>query len=75
MISFAIEFYRLRLRDKSVRNSDAAIAQLDACLTALEHIDRNANVGLVIQSMCEEIATRSGHSEAGRTHSVAGRGD
>ena len=74
VISFAVEHYRLRLRDTSVRNSDAVIGQLDACLTALEQIDRNANVGLIIQAMCEEIAARPGLSKAAGTHSAAGRG-
>lgn len=75
VISFAIEFYRLRLRDNSVRNSDATIAQLDACLTALEQIDRNANVGLIIQAMCEGIAARPARAEPGRAHSMAGRSE
>ena len=29
---------------------------LDACLRAVEHVDRNANLGLVIQRWCEEIS-------------------
>lgn len=74
VISFAVEYYRLRLRDKSVRNSNAAIGQLEACLTALEQIDRNANVGLIIQAMCEEIAARPAHAEPARAQSMAGRG-
>ena len=32
-----------------------ALGALDASLRALEHIDRNANLGLVIQRWCEEI--------------------
>lgn len=59
-VGFGVEYYRLRLRDKSMRNSDAAVAALEACLTAGEQIDRNANVGLVIQAMCEGIATQAG---------------
>ena len=34
----------------------SAVQALDACLAALEHIDRNANLGLVIQHWCEELA-------------------
>ena len=34
----------------------SAIDALDACLRAIEHVDRNANLGLVIQRWCEEIA-------------------
>lgn len=32
-----------------------ALASLEACLRASEHVDRNANLGLVIQRWCEEI--------------------
>jgi DNA polymerase-3 subunit delta' len=35
-----------------------ALDALDACLRAIEHTDRNANLGLVIQRWCEEIASR-----------------
>jgi DNA polymerase-3 subunit delta' len=31
------------------------LASLDASLRALEHVDRNANLGLVVQRWCEEI--------------------
>ncbi|MGD9633611.1 MAG: hypothetical protein AB7U97_10065, partial [Pirellulales bacterium] len=31
------------------------IESLDASLRALEHVDRNANLGLVVQRWCEEI--------------------
>ena len=37
---------------------DGAIDALDASLRAIEHVDRNANLGLVIQRWCEEIADR-----------------
>jgi DNA polymerase-3 subunit delta' len=49
VIGFAVEFYRARLRL-------ASATELDACLRALEYIDRNANLGLVIQNWCEELA-------------------
>jgi hypothetical protein len=29
---------------------------LDACLAALHYVDRNANLGMVIQNWCEELA-------------------
>ena len=56
VIGFAIESYRLRLREETVPAADASIRALDACLTALEQIDRNANLGLVIQSWCERLS-------------------
>lgn len=31
-------------------------AALDGCLEAIEHVDRNANLGLVIQNWCEVLA-------------------
>jgi DNA polymerase-3 subunit delta' len=54
IIDFAIENYRFQLRDdpKSVQKSARG---LDASLTALEQIDRNANVGLIIQRWCESL--------------------
>lgn len=36
----------------------APIESLDASLRALEHVDRNANLGLVVQHWCEEIVGR-----------------
>jgi len=35
---------------------DRSADSLDACVRAIEHIDRNANLGLIIQRWCEEIA-------------------
>jgi DNA polymerase-3 subunit delta' len=54
IIDFAIENYRSQLRDQpnSVQKSARG---LDASLIALEQIDRNANVGLVIQRWCESL--------------------
>lgn len=45
---------------KAERNlsSGQALESLDACLRAVEQVDRNANLGLVIQRWCEEIAGR-----------------
>lgn len=53
VIGFAVEFYRSKLR--SVESRESNVRSLDACLMALEHIDRNANLGLVIHRWCEEL--------------------
>jgi DNA polymerase III subunit delta' len=45
-------------KSEKYRYANRPIDSLDACLRALEHIDRNANLGLVIQRWCEEIALR-----------------
>jgi hypothetical protein len=38
---------------------------MNACLVALEYIDRNANLGIVIQNWCEEMAAaRKGRSSS-----------
>ena len=58
VIGFAVEFYRSLMRNELAPNS--ALPALDACLTALEQIDRNANVGLVIQTWCESLAKSRG---------------
>jgi DNA polymerase-3 subunit delta' len=42
------------------RNREAVIEALDACLAALEYVDRNANLGLVIQNWCEELVSAGG---------------
>jgi DNA polymerase-3 subunit delta' len=64
VIDFAVEFYRTRLREESVPAADGVILALDACLTALEHIDRNANLGLVIQGWCEGLSEMAGRGAA-----------
>ena len=48
-----LSFIARVMRNELAPNS--ALLSLDACLTALEQIDRNANVGLVIQTWCEEV--------------------
>jgi hypothetical protein len=58
VIGFVIEIYRSKLRANPLREAD--IQALDACLLALEQIDRNANLGLVIQHWCEELSGFSG---------------
>ena len=64
LISFAIEFYRYRLRDEARSELVKSVDALDSCLMALEHIDRNANLGLVIQNWCEELAGKASRLSA-----------
>ena len=54
VIGFAVESYRSRLRIDQPHEADTQA--LEACLAALEQIDRNANLGLVIQDWCEELS-------------------
>lgn len=60
LIGFAVDFYRSRLRCGIPQ--EAEIRLLDACLAAHEQIDSNANLGMVIQHLCEQI---SGFSSVG----------
>ena len=73
VVGFALEFYRVRLREspESDRETGRAVQALDVCLTALEYIDRNANLGLVIQNWCEELAGNAGHGAVGSHRPVA----
>ena len=68
VIGFAVEFYRSKLRIDQPHEAD--LQALDACLAALEQIDRNANLGLVIQHWCEELSGFSG-GIAGQNRSPA----
>jgi hypothetical protein len=68
IIGFAVEFHRSKLRIDQPHEAD--LQALDACLTALEQIDRNANLGLVIQHWCEELNGFSG-GIAGQNRSPA----
>jgi DNA polymerase-3 subunit delta' len=54
VIGFVVEVYRSKLRTNPLREAD--IQALDVCLSALEQIDRNANLGLVIQHWCEGLS-------------------
>jgi DNA polymerase-3 subunit delta' len=56
VIGFAVDNFRARLRHGTATETEPAIEALDACLQALEYIDRNANLGLVIQNWCEVLA-------------------
>jgi DNA polymerase III subunit delta' len=62
IIDFAAEFYRSKLRMDQPHEAD--LQALEASLTALEQIDRNANLGLVIQHWCEELSGFSGGNAA-----------
>lgn len=57
VIGFAIDHFRLIFHSSTGESVDAAIRAIDASLAALEHIDRNANLGIVIQNWCEELAS------------------
>jgi DNA polymerase III subunit delta' len=56
ILTFAEDFYRGRLRAEANGAPGDALGALDASLRAAEHIDRNANLALVIQRWCEEVA-------------------
>jgi DNA polymerase-3 subunit delta' len=68
VLGFAISYYRERLADASDMNRDATsgagkdepteavIGALDACLAAQEQLDRNANLGILIQHWSESLA-------------------
>jgi hypothetical protein len=65
IIGFGVEYYRSKLRTGA--SHQAELGALDACLTALEQVDRNANQGLVIQNWCEELGGfHSGFSDRNR---------
>lgn len=65
IIGFALEFYRGMLRESQDGGTMVAVSQLDSCLLALEQIERNANVGLVIQHWCESLSQVSHHGPGG----------
>jgi DNA polymerase-3 subunit delta' len=54
VIDFTVQHYRSRLRTDVP--CDDIIRALDASLAAQEQVDRNANLGLVIQHWCEELS-------------------
>jgi DNA polymerase-3 subunit delta' len=63
VIDLAILHYRGLLRNGNALQSEPIAQALDACLDSLEHIDRNANMAILIQSWCEQLVTaRSGHA-------------
>jgi DNA polymerase III subunit delta' len=63
VIDLAILHYRSVLRNGSATQSETIAQALDACLDSLEHIDRNANMAILIQSWCEQLVTaKAGHA-------------
>jgi DNA polymerase-3 subunit delta' len=69
VLNIAISYYRERLGDatknsvlvgpsdsRRIDSPDSVVAALDACLASLEHLDRNANLGMVIQHWSESLA-------------------
>jgi DNA polymerase-3 subunit delta' len=61
IIDFAVLHFRSLMRGADARNVETIVQSLDACLDAVVQIDRNANIGMVIQHWCEQLAAaRSG---------------
>jgi DNA polymerase-3 subunit delta' len=60
ILDFAMEYHRSQVR-AIPELADRFVAALDATLAATEHIDRNANVGLVIQWWCEALSKSHMH--------------
>jgi hypothetical protein len=56
IIGFALDFHRAELSRRSGSELEQEVQILDACLSALEQVDRNANLGIVVQNWCEELA-------------------
>ena len=68
VIGFAIEFYRDKLRVEAVTGTE--LEALEVCLVALEQIDRNANLGLVIQHWCAQLSEIAGQISRQKDHRV-----
>ena len=66
VIGFAISYYRELLRGnvREPPDMDRAVGALDACLSALEHVDRNANLAMVIHQWSDELADPSPSSSS-----------
>jgi DNA polymerase III subunit delta' len=65
VIDFAVDYFRTQLRESGEERPNAIIDALDACLSSLEQVDRNANLGLVVQHWCEGLAAaKSGKTTA-----------
>jgi DNA polymerase-3 subunit delta' len=57
VIGFAISFYRGVLCGNGTADEmERAVRTLDACLVTLEHVDRNANLAMLIQHWSDELA-------------------
>jgi DNA polymerase-3 subunit delta' len=66
VIDFAVEYFRTQLRESGEEPPDAIIYALNACLRSLEYVDRNANLGMVVQNWCGELAA----AKSGQTSSA-----
>ncbi|MEX0611198.1 MAG: DNA polymerase III subunit [Pirellulales bacterium] len=82
VIGFAADFYRSELRRRSgesvranewVERAEPIVRSLDACITALEYVDRNANQAMVIQAWCEELSPLGGTITAGQQREADGQ--
>jgi DNA polymerase III subunit delta' len=71
VLGFAIELYRGNFRENPERNGIATVAALDACLTALEQVDRNGNQGLIIQCWSETLANIANQGVIGAHQSTS----
>jgi DNA polymerase-3 subunit delta' len=57
VIGFAIDFYRDQLAEEAAgRQNGESVTALDACLSTLEYVDRNANLAMAIQHWSEQLA-------------------
>lgn len=65
VIGFAIDFYRSRLQDRpDTQPLDSALSALESCLSAWEYVDRNGNIGLIIQNWIDGLADPKCHHAA-----------
>jgi DNA polymerase III subunit delta' len=71
IVGFAIDFYRTRLHESPESNAGRIVNALDDCLTTLEYVDRNANLGLVIQNWCEGLSAQRQRGAAWRPQFAA----
>jgi DNA polymerase-3 subunit delta' len=56
VIDFAIQHYRDKLRDLATDDAEPSVQALDVSLDAVVQIDRNANLAMLIQHWCEQLA-------------------
>jgi DNA polymerase-3 subunit delta' len=56
IIHFAIEFYRGKLHAERTASAETIVSALDACLSAVEHVDRNVNQATLIAWWLGELS-------------------
>jgi DNA polymerase III subunit delta' len=56
VIDFAIQHYRNQLRGLTTHEAEPVVQALDVSLDAVVQIDRNANLAMLIQHWCEQLA-------------------